>query len=140
MWEFIEVVRIGQDFGQWYAQVTLSGNGGVESPFITFGAVEPTMQEVETQGRRLALQRNLTGAYVASDSITREAFFDRFTNTEIASIYQAANASADLFAYVKKLEMNPTVNTKNADVVNGLALLEQVGLLGAGRAAEILGA
>ena len=86
------------------------------------------------------LKRNLQSGAVVSDSISREDFFGRFTNAEIANIYRASTQNDDLFAYVKKLEINPTVNRKNADVVAGLGLLEAVGLLGAGRAAQILGA
>lgn len=140
MWTFVEVVRIEQNFGQWYAQVTLSGSDGVESPYIAFGATEPTAEDAAAQGRRVALQRNLANAYPASDSITREAFYDRFYPAEIDLIYQRVVPGSGLFAFVKKLEVNPTVNLKNPEVVLGLGLLEQAGFLAAGRAAEILGA
>lgn len=73
------------------------------------------------------------------DSIPREVFFGRFTNVEIAIIYKAAAQNDLLFSLIKKMELNPNVNRTHADVINGLQLLEGAGLIGAGRAAEILG-
>jgi hypothetical protein len=137
LWSFVSVARIEQHFGQWYALVTLEKDAQ-ESMFIKFDA-EPTTEQAAAAGQAMALRRNLDEAPSApGDSITREDFFGRFTNAEIAAIYQAAGQSADLFAYLKKAEINPSVNRKNEDAIAGLQLLEAVGLLGPGRAAEIL--
>ena len=139
MWTFQKTEKVEQAFGQWYALVTLDNDGVPESFYLSFPS-EPSAAEANAAGVAFTLKRNLQSGAVVSDSITREDFFSRFTNTEIAAIYRASTQNDDLFAYVKKLEINPTVNKKNADVVAGLGLLEAVGLLGAGRAAEILGA
>jgi hypothetical protein len=138
-WSFLSVTRIEQQWGQWYALVTLQKDAP-ESFFIRFDA-EPTADQAAAAGADLALKKNIEEAPSApGDSIARETFFGRFTNAEIAAIYAAAGQNPDLFAYLKKAEINPSVNRKNADVINGLQLLETIGLIGPGRAAEILGA
>lgn len=140
MWTFKEIARIEQSFGTWYALVTLSKGGVPESFFLKFDA-EPDAEQAAQAGADLALRKNLDEAPSApGDSLTREDFFSRFTNAEIALIYKAAQQNDDLFAYVKKMEINPSINRSNADVIAGLQLLEAAGLLAAGRAAQILGA
>lgn len=140
MWTFSSVASIEQAWGQWYALVTLKKDGVEESFHLRFDA-EPTAAQASAAGADLALKKNLEEAPAApGDSIPREVFFGRFTNAEIAAIYQAATQNADLFAYLKKAEINPSVNRKNPDAIDGLQLLEAVGLLAPGRAAEILGA
>lgn len=139
VWSFVEVARIEQQFGQWYALVTLAKEAP-ESFFVRFDA-EPTPAQAAAAGADFALKKNLEEAPAApGDSIPREEFFSRFTNSEIATIYAAANSNADLFAYLKKAEINPSVNRKHAEVIDGLQLLEAVGLIAPGRAADILGA
>lgn len=138
-WSFLSVARIEQQWGQWYALVTLQKDAP-ESFFLRFDA-EPAPEQAAAAGADLALKKNIEEAPSApGDSITREDFFGRFTNAEIAAIYAAAGQNADLFAYLKKAEINPSVNRRNADVIGGLQLLELVGLIGPGRATEILGA
>lgn len=140
MWTFLTTARIENNWGQWCALVTLEKDGIPESFFVTFDA-EPTLAQADTAGTELALRKTLKEApSMGLLSITREDFFSRFTNSEIANIYRASAASDDLFAYVKKLEINPTVNINHPDVVSGLNLLESVGLLAAGRANQIRGA
>lgn len=139
MWYFLETVRIEQSFGIWYALVTLNKEGIPESFYLRFDS-QPTMDAANAAGESLALKKNLEDAPLVAegDSLSREAFFARFTNTEIATIYKAAATNDNLFAYVKKMELNPTIHKSNSDVISGLQLLEAVGLIGAGRAAQIL--
>lgn len=139
MWTFDSVARIEQNWNQWSALVTLTKDGLPESFYIKFHD-EPTDNQVQSAGVELALKKNLEEAPNApSDSMAREDFFGLFTNAEIAAIYRASQTNDDLFAYVKKLEINPTVNKNNADVIGGLQLLEQAGLLASGRADQIRG-
>lgn len=142
MWTLTEVNKIENSWGTWHALVTLSKNAVPESFYIRFNE-EPTQEQASTAGTELATQKNvlesgLVVLPVDNNILTREAFFGRFTNTEIANIYAASAGNANLFAYVKKMEINPTIRKNVPDVIAGLALLEAVGLLGAGRAAEIL--
>lgn len=139
MWAFQSVARIEQQWGQWYALVTLTREEVPSSYYIQMGASEPSEQAASAAGAELARVKSLQDAYVASDSIAREDFLARFTNAEIARIYAAAGVNADVFAYVKKMELNPTINRTHPDVTGGLAMLAQADLLDhAGRADEIL--
>jgi hypothetical protein len=138
MWNFLETVRIEQSFGIWHALITLAKFGVPESFYLRFDS-EPDTTSANAAGEALALRKNLDEAPVAEgDVMTREAFFSRFTNIEIARIYKAAESNDNLFAYVKKMELNPIIHKSNLDAIHGLQLLEAVGLIGAGRAAEIL--
>lgn len=140
MWSFVEVVRIEQHWGKWCALVTLVKAGVPESFYLKFDA-EPTPAQAQAAGIDLALRKTLDEAPVAAGrSITQDEFVKRFTLAEIGGIYAAAPGNASLLAFVKRLEFSPSVDLDSDDVVNGLALLEQVGLIGAGRAAQIRGA
>lgn len=148
MWAYVKTVRVECEWGQWSALVTLARDGVEESFFVRFER-EPTVEEADAAGTRLARQKSVADApfgtlpdpvpAVNTMVLTREDFFGRFTNAEIAAIYRAAQSNDDLFAYVKKLEINPTIRRNAADVAGGLNLLEAVGLIGPGRAAMILG-
>ena len=139
MYVYDSTARIATDFGKWYALVTLKKDGVPTSHFLTFDT-QPTSEQVKNAAEAFALQKNIAEAPVmaSTQSISRETFFGRFTNTEIAAIYRASASNDTLFAYVKKLEINPTVNIANAEVIAGLALLEKAGLLAVGRSADIL--
>lgn len=139
MWTYVETVRIAQDFGQWHAQVTLSRNGELESPFVYFRETEPSPEDVALQGRRLALQKNLAEAHPATTSIPKQVFLDLFTNQEAAKIYRKGETDDNVLAFLKKLEGNPTVNLVNPMTIAGLRYMEATGLLNAGRADQILG-
>lgn len=71
-------------------------------------------------------------------SVPSFKFVQRFTTNEYAAVMAAASGSAELQAYVDKLSASPTVNLTNEDVISGLSMLEAVGLLAPGRAAQIL--
>lgn len=137
MWSFLEVVRVEQNWGRWHALVTLSKAGVPESFYLKF-AGEPTPEQAEQAGRDYALRRNLDEAPDApSRTVTREDFVGRFTLQEIGAIYSATAGNASLLAFTKRLEFNPTVQLDGEDCTNGLALLEEVGLIGSGRASAI---
>lgn len=137
MWEFVEVVRTEQNWGRWSALVTLSKAGVQESFYLKFDG-EPTPEQAEQAGRDYALRKNIDEAPEApSRTISRSEFVGRFQITEIGAIYSAATGNATLLAFTKKLELNDTVNLDSDDCINGLALLEQAGLIGAGRANAI---
>lgn len=147
MWTFVETVRIESNFGRWSALVTLEKGGVPESCYLNFRDVEPTSTQADAAGAAYALRRTLDEspdmAIAAADAaanefMPREIFFAKFTNTEIAAIYRAMNSNDNLFAYVKKMEITPMIRRAHPDTVNGLNMLEAVGLIGPGRAAQIL--
>lgn len=137
MWQFVEVARIEQNWGKWSALVTLSKSGVPESSYLKFDT-EPTAEQAAQAGHDHALRKNLDEAPEApSRAVPRAEFVGRFLIAEIGAIYMAAASNASLLAFTKKLELYDDVNLDSVDVVNGLALLEQAGLIGAGRATAI---
>lgn len=71
--------------------------------------------------------------------LTRLEFRDRFTTNEKRAIYAATATSVDLKIYLDELALAEFVDTENASTAAGVQMLETYGLIGAGRAAEILG-
>lgn len=68
--------------------------------------------------------------------ITSFAFARRFTATETAAIY--ASTDPNVVGYLYTLSQYPTVTLTDALAVQGVGYLEQVGLIAAGRGAQIL--
>lgn len=71
--------------------------------------------------------------------LTQKDFLKRFTPTEYAAIKSAAAANGTVDYYFQLLLSAEYVCVSDPDTITGVQLLEQAGLLGAGRAAEILG-
>ena len=75
--------------------------------------------------------------------ISRQAFFDRFTDAELRGIINARDNSADpqvqvtLNGFFERLWAADTVYLDSQRVIDGLAYLEAQGLIAAGRSAEI---
>lgn len=136
---FSRIERIASDFGQWHALVVITKDGVEQAHFLRFDR-EPSAAQAEKAGKDHALRLNLAEApNVSLTVVAREDFFARFTNKEISKIYRASNTNDDVLAFVKRLEMQPTLRLNHPDVTAGLQLLEAGGLLAVGRAAEILG-
>lgn len=74
----------------------------------------------------------------ASRTITRLAFTRRLTNDELAAIYGAAKSSILLEVWLDKFKLAEEINLDDPEIVQGLYGVEQMGLLAAGRAAEVL--
>lgn len=139
MWSFVRTALVEQRFGISYSLATLVKDGIDESFFIKYPE-PPTLEQSEAAGRDLALRKNLDEAVAAGDAMAREDFLGRFTNSEIARIYRAAAVDDNVFAYVKKMELNPTIRKHSLETQHGLATLEAAGLLDEGRTAlDILG-
>lgn len=71
--------------------------------------------------------------------LTRKQFLDRFTATEYAAVRTAAAQNYVLDFYWQKLMVAESVYLSNAETQAGVQMLEQAGLIAAGRASEILG-
>ncbi len=67
-------------------------------------------------------------------TFTERVAIDNFTTNESIS----AQNKAILSSIIKDLELSGEVQLDNPDVINGVGFLEQIGLLGTGRAARIL--
>ena len=70
--------------------------------------------------------------------ISKIQFMNRFTDTELATILTVAKTNIAIEVFVKKLDLADTVTITGADAIAGVNAMETYGLIGAGRAAEIL--
>ena len=62
----------------------------------------------------------------------------RFTKEERIAIRAAAAANAELDDFIKLMDATPEIRSDDPDVIKAMGLLEQAGLIGAGRANEVL--
>ena len=70
--------------------------------------------------------------------LSKLEFLELFTPTERKAIKTARKVSEDLDDYLYLFELAEEVNLDSASTQGGVALLEAGGLIGAGRAAEVL--
>lgn len=76
---------------------------------------------------------------VIGRTLTRLEFLRRFTQAERIAIRAAAVQSPALNDFLELLDMAEEVHTDHPDTVSAITMLTAAGLLGPGRAAEILG-
>lgn len=81
-----------------------------------------------------------TPAQPAGRVMTKLAYLRLFTQEERIAIRTAAASSAELTDYLELLNLADEVNTADTDTRTAVQMLEAVGLIASGRAAEILGA
>lgn len=70
--------------------------------------------------------------------LTRLAFRNRFTPAEKVALYTAAESSVQIKIYLDDLAAATFVDPERPDTIAGVQALETAGVIGAGRAAEIL--
>ena len=73
-----------------------------------------------------------------SRRITKLSFRNRFTDAEKLALYTAAESSIQLRIYLDDLAAAEFVDLDYPATVAGVQALEQAGIIGAGRAAQIL--
>ena len=71
-------------------------------------------------------------------TITKLEYLRRFTTDERVAIRAAASANAVLDDYLKLMELAQEINLDDPDTIAAVQMLEQAGLIAAGRAQEIL--
>lgn len=71
-------------------------------------------------------------------AVSKREFVKRFTPTEYATIKAAAAQNATLDYYWQMFMLAEFITLSDQDTIAGVTMLEQAGLLGEGRAAEIL--
>lgn len=72
--------------------------------------------------------------------ITKLAYMKRFTDTELATIFTAAKTEVMIEVWLEKFKVAEDIDLADPETMAGVQALEAFGLIGAGRAAEILGA
>lgn len=70
--------------------------------------------------------------------LTRLAFMRRFTDAELATIYTAEEQSVVLKVWMDKFRVAEEISLDDPEIISGVTALEQMGILAAGRAAEVL--
>lgn len=71
--------------------------------------------------------------------ITKVAYMNLFTDSELAKIYSAAKTVVQLEVWLERFKMSDTIDLNNPHVQEGLRALESFGLLAQGRAFQIIG-
>lgn len=74
----------------------------------------------------------------ANQTLTKLEYLRRFTPAERVAIRAAAAANPVLEDYLKLMELAQEINTGDPDTIAAVTMLEQAGLIAAGRAQEIL--
>lgn len=73
-----------------------------------------------------------------SRTLTKLEYLRRFTVEERVAIRAAAEQNPVLADYLQLMELAQEINTGDADTIAAVTMLEQAGLIAAGRAQEIL--
>jgi hypothetical protein len=76
-------------------------------------------------------------AEVASRTVTKLQYMNRFTDVELATIYTAAKTVIQVEIWLEKFKLASDVNLDDPATLAGLQAMEAFGLIGPGRAAEI---
>lgn len=71
-------------------------------------------------------------------TLTRLEYMNRFTDNELVGIYSTAKVNPLLEVWLEKFKAAQEINSSDPKTVEGLLLLEAVGLLAQGRSMEIL--
>ena len=74
----------------------------------------------------------------ALGQVSKLAYMGRFTDAELATIYGAAKVSLDVEVWLEKFKLSEFIDLSDPRTLAGLQALEANGLIGAGRAMEIL--
>ena len=86
----------------------------------------------------LAPEESVTDAPVIAMAWTKREYLSRFSQAERIAIRTAAKQVPELEDYLELLALATEVRSDDPDVVGALTMLEAGGLIGAGRAQEIL--
>lgn len=70
--------------------------------------------------------------------ITRLAFMEKFTTPELVAIYTEAKTAVELEVFLDKVKAADEVDLTDSRTREGVAVLASMGLIGEGRAVEIL--
>ena len=82
--------------------------------------------------------RTPTAAPSGPRTMTKLEYLRRFTVDERVAIRAAAEQNAVLADYLQLMELAQDINTGDPDTVAAVTMLEQAGLIAAGRANEVL--
>ena len=79
-------------------------------------------------------------AHLQTESvITKLEYMNRFHDDELATLYTAAKANVQIEIWLEKFKLAEFIDLPDARTIAGVQALEAAGIIGTGRAAEILG-
>ena len=76
--------------------------------------------------------------YPASTIRTKLEFITLFTDAEIGNILTEAKTNSNVAIFLKKVELAGEIDLADQRTINGVNWLEANGIIGAGRASEVL--
>ncbi|WP_072281636.1 hypothetical protein [Rappaport israeli] len=76
--------------------------------------------------------------YIKPSKITKLAFVRRFSDEEYHALAQARSQNPQLAGWWEKLNFALNINLADQETITGIYFLEKMGLIGKGRAAQIL--
>lgn len=70
--------------------------------------------------------------------ITKLEYMNKFTDTELATIYTLAKTNVGIEIWLEKFKLASDINLDDVRTIGGVTALEQAGIIAPGRAQEIL--
>jgi hypothetical protein len=98
----------------------------------------PGKTDEEVLAELAAQQQTPANPQPSPRPLTKLAFMERFTDEELAAIYAAAKTDVRVEVWMDKLKLASEVDLADARTRAGVEALEALGLIGQGRAAEVL--
>jgi hypothetical protein len=75
----------------------------------------------------------------AGSILSRLAFMRRFSDKELEDLYSLETTQIKIKVWLEKYKAATDIDLKDPDIVSGVHGLEAMGIIGVGRAAEVLG-
>ncbi len=107
-------------------------------PGDDYSVSEVPISKQELESQYTWVKESLSFEIQQKRLITKLEYMNKFTDTELATIYTVAKTSIAVEIWLEKFKLASDINLDDPRVVGGLQALEQFGLIGPGRAAEIL--
>lgn len=130
--------------GKWQVRVVIDET---QSQFFKF-ETEPTQAQVDRVAEMFVLQQQLaqlqnspvpaTEPEPVSRVLTKTQYMNRFTDAELGAIYSTAKVVVSVQVWLERFNAATEINLDSSNVIGGLHTMEAAGLIGAGRANEIL--
>lgn len=98
----------------------------------------PGKSDEEVLAELAAQQQTPANPQPAPRPVTKLAFMERFTDEELAAIYAAAKTDVRVEVWMDKMKLASEIDLADPRTRAGVEALEALGLIGQGRAAEVL--
>ena len=130
--------------GKWQVRVVIDET---QSQFFKFES-KPTQAQVDREAEIFVLNKQLVAlqnaplpdiaAEPVSRVLTKTQYMNRFTDAELGAIYSTAKVVVNVQVWLERFNAATEIDLDSPNVIGGLQAMEAAGLIGAGRANEIL--